>query len=89
MSRRITSQSAFTLVELLVVIAIIAILIAILLPVLSRVRQQAQQTACAANLFQIGHAMSKPTSTGTVAISAIHPQLRDVSEVTIRWTSVR
>src|SRR5437764_8885613 len=51
----------FTLVELLVVIAIIAILIAILLPVLTRVKQQAQQTACASNLRQIGQAMTMYT----------------------------
>jgi len=55
------SSRAFTLVELLVVIAIITILIAVLLPVLSRVRQQAQQTVCAANLHQLGHAMAMYT----------------------------
>jgi prepilin-type N-terminal cleavage/methylation domain-containing protein len=58
MKRRSNSDRAFTLVELLVVIGIIAILIAILLPVLKRVRQQAQQTACAANLYQLGQAMT-------------------------------
>src|SRR6478752_3273108 len=41
MQRRLKIRSAFTLVELLVVIAIIAILIAILLPVLSRARRAA------------------------------------------------
>jgi prepilin-type N-terminal cleavage/methylation domain-containing protein/prepilin-type processing-associated H-X9-DG protein len=61
MKRQSTSNRAFTLVELLVVIAIIAILIAILLPVLTRVKQQAQQTACASNLRQLGQAMTMYT----------------------------
>ncbi len=44
-----TSDSAFTLVELLVVIAIIALLIGLLLPALSSARDSARKTKCLAS----------------------------------------
>ena len=50
-------RSAFTLVELLVVIGIIAVLIAILLPALNQARRQAKQVQCQSNMKQVAMAM--------------------------------
>lgn len=46
-------RSAFTLVELLIVIAIIAVLAAILFPVFARARENARRASCQSNLKQI------------------------------------
>jgi prepilin-type N-terminal cleavage/methylation domain-containing protein/prepilin-type processing-associated H-X9-DG protein len=49
-------QTAFTLVELLVVIGIIAVLLAFLMPGVWKAKEQANAAICASNLRQIGNA---------------------------------
>lgn len=51
-----TRRSAFTLIDLLVVLAVIAVCAAIVLPTLATTRERAQQQSCLSNVKQIGAA---------------------------------
>jgi prepilin-type N-terminal cleavage/methylation domain-containing protein/prepilin-type processing-associated H-X9-DG protein len=69
-------QSAFTLVELLVVIAVISILAALLMPALSHARVAARQAQCGTNLRQVNLAIrlyADEHSDALPALAQTHP----------------
>lgn len=60
--RRTARRSAFTLVELLVVVAVIALLMGLLLPALGKARESGREIKCAANIRAIGAATEMYTA---------------------------
>src|SRR5688572_11436297 len=56
---RLRPMSAFTLVEIVIVVSIIAIVIAIAAPTWFRQREISRAAACQENLGKIGHAMEQ------------------------------
>ena len=92
-------RSAFTLLEVLVVIAIVGVFAALLLPLYGGVKARGQQAACASNMRQIGTALlayanendgALPETTHTVGVKvkkawvyALKPFLANVDAVRI------
>jgi prepilin-type N-terminal cleavage/methylation domain-containing protein/prepilin-type processing-associated H-X9-DG protein len=61
-------RSAFTLVELLVVVGVIAVLISLLLPSLTKVRRQAATVQCASNMKQVAMGIIQYSSSNRGAL---------------------
>ena len=75
------AKSAFTLLELLIVIGIIVILVGLLLPLALKAKRQAAQVACLSNLRQLGAAFLayavENDSRFPAPASALQPQDED------------
>jgi len=70
MPRLLRFRSAFSLVEMLIVIAVIIILIALLLPAIGMAKSRARQSQCASNLAQLHKAWTIASAKLPQAVSA-------------------
>jgi general secretion pathway protein G len=86
MKINIHHKSAFTLVEIMIVVAIIGMLTAIAIPTIARARENAQRNACIANLKQIDGAKAtwameqKKTSTDVPALTDLYGSANYIRE---------
>ena len=73
-------RSAFTLVELLVVVAIIAVMMALLLPALGRAREASRAVVCMSNLRQLGVAFVSYVSDNEERLPGLSPYTQQLQE---------
>ncbi len=77
-------RSAFTLVELLVVIAVIGVLVALLLPAVQAARAAARRTQCANNMRQLGLAIHQYADVH----KGLFPNMWHDKKITTSWIYV-
>src|SRR5690349_17769095 len=80
-------RTAFSLVELLVVVAIIGVLVALILPAVQAAREAARRLSCSNNLRQIGLGLQNFESATKVFPSSLRPTPPDPSGLFNGWSA--
>jgi len=79
-------RTAFSLVELLVVVAIVGVLVALILPAVQAAREVARRMSCSNNLRQVGLGLQNFESTTKVFPSSLRPTPPDPGGLFNGWS---